>query len=124
MALPSLISIAQNVCVHNLLSECINESKETAKNRQYETEIVPQRSCFMYLTKMLETGCFTAISTDLLQRFVKYCPKHLSNRLLSALVPSHVRDLNITGCINVSLMGMMDIFERYSIAWVMVLKAP
>jgi len=78
----------------------------------------------MYLTKMLETGCFTAISTDLLQRFVKYCPKYLSNRLLSALVPSHVRDLNITGCINVSLMGMMDIFERYSIAWVMVLKAP
>ena len=65
-----------------------------------------------YITSLLETDCFTAVSELILHRIIKYFPENLSNRLLKALLPSHAKELSLTDCHHVSLMGLVDIFKK------------
>ena len=62
-----------------------------------------------YLIQLLETGCFTAVSEELLQRVVEYYPFKLDNRLLLALLPPYAREINLTNCKEKpTLMGLVE----------------
>lgn len=146
MALLSLMSISQNVCVQALLGEHHSDSSlkvGTAVDKSRESEnCLPHHSddevgnqhvagsrdyifndrinddCIsgsaesMYLTRLLETNAFTAVSEDILCRFVKYCPEKLTNRLLRALLPPYTKELNLSSCKSVTLMGLVNVLKK------------
>lgn len=65
-----------------------------------------------YLTRLLESDCFTAVSDLILQRILKYCPERLTNRLLMALIPPHARELTLERCDGVMLMTVVGVLEK------------
>ena len=65
-----------------------------------------------YITSLLETDCFTAVSEEILLRITKYFPEKLDNRLLRALLPAHAKELNLSSCHYVTLMGLVNVLKK------------
>ena len=95
--IPSLKFSARLVCIQALLKHLDEPDCDSLSE---------------YITSLLETDCFTAVSQDILHRITKYFPGQLSNRLLKALLPGHVKELNLTSCRNITLMGLVDVFKK------------
>lgn len=58
------------------------------------------------------TDCFTAVSEDVLKRLIDHYPSHLTNQILTALVPPHIKELKLKKCVNVSVNGLRNVLEK------------
>ena len=94
---PPLKFVSKLVCIQALFKHLDEEDSDNLSE---------------YITRLLETGCFTAVSEKILHRIIQYFPEKLNNRLLKALLPPHTKDLNLAGCHHVSLMGLVDILKK------------
>ena len=103
-----LKSIATIVCTRVLLQE--NPAKERDVNMNVAMETAPENQS--YLTKLVQTDCFTAVSEEILYRILKYSPDRLTDKLLHALTPVYVDYLNLTDCTNLHITGLVKMFQK------------
>ncbi|WAR31303.1 hypothetical protein MAR_033845 [Mya arenaria] len=67
-----------------------------------------------YLTRLLETNCFTAVSDLILDRILTYCPERLTGRLLNALTPQHMKQISVGKCPNLDLLSLVKLLKKCS----------
>ncbi|KAL4228968.1 hypothetical protein ACF0H5_012008 [Mactra antiquata] len=101
---PTLKFVSSEVCLRILLHENPVDNADGHTNN-----VVGHNS---YMTQLFETDCYTAVSEYLLNRILKYNPEKFTDRLLKALVPPHIRQLNLEGCENVRLMGLVGTLKK------------
>ncbi|KAH3830064.1 uncharacterized protein LOC127876598 isoform X2 [Dreissena polymorpha] len=92
----------------------LNENDfENDKQRHIEQlKKLMKLSNLYYVTRLLETNCFTAISGEILSRILKYCPSKLTDRLLLALVPPHATELHLQKCESLTLTGVVQVLHK------------
>lgn len=60
----------------------------------------------------LATDHYTAVSERILIRLVEFYPTQVTNEILEALVPPHIRHLNLSGCTNLSAAGLHNVYKK------------
>ena len=67
------------------------------------------------IIRLLQSDQYTAVSETILKHVVERHPSLMSNDLLRGLVPPHVREISLKGCVNVSAAGLEDTYNRYNL---------
>ncbi|CAH1801408.1 unnamed protein product [Owenia fusiformis] len=64
------------------------------------------------IIQMLRTDLFTPVSEGVLLRLVHDYPSQVTNKLLVALVPPHIRELVLRKCLNISASGLENVLRK------------
>ena len=65
-----------------------------------------------WLLGLFRTNNYTTVSQEVFSHLVKYHPNKVTNQLMTALVPPHLRELSLKHCKNITATGLITVLSR------------